>query len=284
MASAGTRFRELVETERPLKLVGVINAYSAVLAHDVGHKALYLSGAGVANASYGLPDLAVTNLSDVLVDVRRILGAVDLPMLVDIDTGFGGRHMLQRTIHELEEAGVAAVHIEDQVAAKRCGHRPGKELVPVEEMCERIEAACQARSDEDFVIMARTDAVAVEGMESALKRVKAYQEAGADMLFPEALETMDQYRQFKEVCELPLLANITEFGKTPMFTCEELRAGGVSMALFPLSAFRAMSKAALEVYRDIEHRGTQQHLLDSMQTREELYEHLGYHQLEKSHG
>ncbi len=284
MTTPGHRFRKLVATARPLQVVGTINAYSAILARDMGHEAIYLSGAGVANASHGLPDLGVTTLTDVVDDARRILQAVDLPMLVDIDTGWGGRHMVRRTIHELESVGVAAVHIEDQVGAKRCGHRPDKELVPTEEMVARIEAACEARTDPQFVIMARTDATAVEGIESALERAKAYRDAGADMLFPEALEQMQQYRRFKEELKMPILANLTEFGKTPLYSVEDLNEMGIDIGLYPLSAFRAMSKAALEVYRDIKLRGTQKGVVDLMQTREELYEHLGYHELEKTHG
>ncbi len=282
--SPGARFAALVAKEHPLQVVGAVNAYCAILARDAGHKALYLSGSGVATASHGLADLGVTTLSDVVEDARRILRAVELPLLVDIDTGWGGRHMVKRAIGELEEVGVAAVHIEDQISTKRCGHRDGKELVSTEEMCARIEAAAEARKDPNFVIMARTDAVAVEGIDAAIERAKAYKAAGATMFFPEALVQMQQYRRFKQECQMPILANLTEFGKASLFTREELKESGVDIALYPLSAFRAMSKAALDVYQTIASTGSQEACLAMMQTRDELYEHLGYHELEKSHG
>jgi methylisocitrate lyase len=277
----GGAFRAAVREEKPLQVAGVINAYAALLAQRTGFRALYLSGAGVANASFGLPDLALTTLTDVLEDLRRITAVTDLPVLVDIDTGWGHAFMIGRTIREMCRAGAAAVHIEDQVAAKRCGHRPGKALVPAEEMTDRIKAAADARTDPDFVIMARTDAVAVEGIDAALARACRYRDAGADMIFPEALGELSQYRLFAEATGLPVLANMTEFGVTPLFTAAELASAGVGVALYPLSAFRAMSAAALRVYREIREAGTQRGVVDLMQSRAELYEVLGYHDYER---
>ena len=274
--SAGARFRAALEAERPLQIVGTINAYTAMLAERAGHKAIYLSGAGVANASYGLPDLAMTTLNDVCEDVRRICSATDLPLLVDIDTGWGSAFMIARTIREMTWSGAAAVHMEDQVAVKRCGHRPGKALVHMAEMCDRLKAAADGRIDDAFVIMARTDAHAVEGQQAAIDRAGAYIEAGADMIFAEALTTLDEYNQFTDAVDAPVLANLTEFGKTPLFTTSELAEVGIAMTLYPLSAFRAMSKAALEVYETILNDGTQKAVVDNMQTRMELYDVLGY--------
>ena len=274
--SAGERFRAALEAERPLQIVGTINAYTALLAEKAGHKALYLSGAGVANASFGLPDLAVTTLNDVCEDIRRIASATDAPLLVDADTGWGSALMIARTVREMTWAGAAGCHLEDQVAVKRCGHRPGKALVETGEMCDRLKAATDGRIDDAFVIMARTDAHAVEGQQAAIDRAGAYVEAGADMIFAEALVTPEEYKQFTDVIKVPVLANLTEFGKTPLFTIDELAAVGVAMTLYPLSAFRAMSAAALNVYETIKRDGTQQAAIDSMQTRMELYDVLGY--------
>ena len=274
--SAGARFRAALEAESPLQIVGTINAYTALLAERAGHKAIYLSGAGVANASFGLPDLAVTTLNDVCEDIRRIASATDLPLLVDADTGWGSALMIARTVREMTWAGAAACHIEDQVEIKRCGHRPGKALVETAEMCDRLKAATDGRIDEQFVIMARTDAHAVEGQQAAIDRAAAYVDAGADMIFAEALTTVDEYQQFTDEIKVPVLANLTEFGKTPLLTTDELAAAGVQMTLYPLSAFRAMSAAALKVYEIIRKDGTQQAAVDSMQTREELYDVLGY--------
>ena len=274
--SAGARFRAALEAERPLQIVGTINAYTALLAERAGHKAIYLSGAGVANASFGLPDLAVTTLNDVCEDIRRIASATDVPLLVDADTGWGSAFMIARTVREMTWAGAAGCHIEDQVAVKRCGHRPGKALVETGEMSDRLKAAADGRIDDDFVIMARTDAHAVEGQQAAIDRAGAYVDAGADMIFAEALVTLEEYKQFTDVIKVPVLANLTEFGKTPLFTTEELAAVGVAMTLYPLSAFRAMSAAALSVYETIKNDGTQQAAVDSMQTRMELYDVLGY--------
>lgn len=274
--SAGARFRAALEAESPLQIVGAINAFTALLAEKAGFRAIYLSGAGVANASFGLPDLAMTTLSDVCEDIRRIASATDAPLLVDADTGWGGAFMIGRTIREMTWAGAAGCHLEDQVAAKRCGHRPGKALVETAEMCDRIKAAVDGRIDDTFVIMARTDAHAVEGQQAALDRAAAYVEAGADMIFAEALTTLDEYREFTNTIKVPVLANLTEFGKTPLFTTEELAAAGISMALYPLTAFRAMSKAALDVYTDLREKGTQSAAIDRMQTRMELYDVLGY--------
>ncbi len=279
--SAGRRLRAALKQERPLQVVGAINAFSALLAEQSGFRAIYLSGAGVANASFGLPDLGLTTLNDVCEDVRRITGATRLPLLVDADTGWGQAFMISRTIRELIRAGAAGCHLEDQVQAKRCGHRPGKALVPREEMADRIRAAVDGREDPDFVIMARTDAHAVEGQEAAVERALAYVEAGADMIFAEALTTLDEYREFTSAVGVPVLANITEFGKTPLFSVEELGDSGVALVLYPLSAFRAMSKAALAVYAGLRETGTQQHLLETMQTRADLYDVLGYHDYER---
>ncbi len=279
--SAGERLWLALESERPLQVVGTVNAYSALLAEKAGFRAIYLSGAGVANASYGVPDLAITNLNDVCEDVRRITGATGMPLLVDADTGFGAAFMVARTVRELTRSGAAGMHIEDQVQVKRCGHRPGKTLVSQEEMADRIRAAVDAREDDRFVIMARTDAHAVEGQSAALDRAQAYREAGADMIFAEALTTLDEYREFTATVEVPVLANITEFGKTPLFTLEELKSAGVTLALYPLSAFRAMSAAAVNVYHTLRKEGTQKNVVDLMQTRAELYDTLGYEEYEK---
>jgi len=274
--SAGARFRAALEAERPLQIAGTINAYTALLAERAGFRAIYLSGAGVANASFGLPDLAMTTLNDVCEDVRRIASATDLPLLVDADTGWGSAFMIGRSIRELTRAGAAGCHLEDQVAVKRCGHRPGKALVEAAEMCDRLKAAADGRTDDAFVIMARTDAHAVEGQQAAIDRAAAYVEAGADAIFAEALTTLDEYRQFTDAIEVPVLANLTEFGKTPLFTTDELGGVGVRMALYPLSAFRAMSAAALNVYETLKRDGTQQAVVNTMQTRMELYDVLGY--------
>ncbi|HZX23976.1 MAG TPA: methylisocitrate lyase [Woeseiaceae bacterium] len=279
--SAGARFWQALEDERPLQVVGTINAYSALLAGEAGFRAIYLSGAGVANASFGLPDLAMTTLNDVCEDVRRISYASDLPLLVDADTGWGSAFMIGRTMRELIRAGAAGCHIEDQVAAKRCGHRPGKALVEAGEMADRIKAAVDGRTDERFAIMARTDAHAVEGQQAALDRAGQYVEAGADMIFAEALTTLDEYRQFTAAIDVPVLANMTEFGKTPLFTTDELGEAGVTMALYPLSAFRAMSAAAMHVYRTLRSEGTQEPAVERMQSRAELYDVLGYHEYEE---
>jgi methylisocitrate lyase len=274
--SAGERFRAALEEERPLQIVGTINAFTALLAEEAGFKAIYLSGAGVANASFGLPDLAMTTLNDVCEDIRRICSATDLPLLVDADTGWGSAFMIGRTVREMTWAGAAGCHLEDQVAVKRCGHRPGKALVEADEMCDRLKAAVDGRINDDFVIMARTDAHAVEGQQAALDRAAAYVEAGADMIFAEALTTLEEYQQFTDTINVPVLANLTEFGKTPLFTTGELAGVGVSMALYPLTAFRAMSKAALDVYSNLRANGTQSADIDRMQTRMELYDVLGY--------
>lgn len=279
--SAGKRFRSLVNEHAPLQVLGTINAYSAMLAQASGAQAIYLSGAGVANASYGLPDLGMTGLAEVLEDVRRITQACPLPLLVDVDTGWGHAFNIARTVQLMERSGVAAIHIEDQQAAKRCGHRPNKAIVSMHEMGDRIKAAVDARTDAGFVIMARTDALAVDGMAAALDRAAFYSESGADMIFPEALTTLDQYREFTQHLTVPVLANITEFGKTPLFTREELKQAGVKLILYPLSAFRAMSDAALHVYRTIVSEGTQCNALDLMQTRDDLYSILKYREYEK---
>ncbi|TDJ61911.1 MAG: methylisocitrate lyase [Proteobacteria bacterium] len=280
-SSAGARLRAAIEVEQPLQVVGTINAYCALLAERAGFRALYLSGAGVANASFGLPDLGITTLNDVAADVRRITAASKLPLLVDVDTGWGAAFMIGRTVRELTSAGAAGCHIEDQVQAKRCGHRPGKALVSTEEMVDRIKAAVDGRSDDDFVIMARTDALASEGLNAALDRIERYVETGADMIFPEALTTLDEYKRFAQASAVPILANITEFGETPLLTVEQLRKVGVRLALYPLSAFRAMSAAALDVYQTLRRDGTQQASLKRMQTRDELYEVLGYDEYEQ---
>lgn len=277
----GARLRAAVQQEKPLQVVGAINAYSALLAQSAGFRALYLSGAGVANASHGLPDLGMTTLTDVLEDARRITAASPLPLLADIDTGFGGAFNIARTIKEMIRAGVAGVHLEDQVQAKRCGHRPGKAIVTQAEMVDRVKAAVDARTDAAFVIMARTDALAVEGFEAAVARAVACRDAGADMIFPEAVQSLDQYRAFARAVGVPVLANITEFGKTPLFTLDELRDAGVGLALYPLSAFRAMSQAALTVYRTLREHGSQRGVVELMQTRDELYGVLDYHAYER---
>ena len=274
--SAGRRFRAALAEEKPLQIVGVINAYAALLAEKSGFRALYLSGAGVANASFGLPDLGITSLNDVLEDVRRITGACQLPLLVDADTGWGSALGIQRTVREMMRAGAAGIHLEDQVSNKRCGHRPGKELVSAQEMCDRIEAAADAKAGSPFILMARTDAAAGEGLDAAIQRAGAYAEAGADMIFAEALGTLQEYTAFCRAVQVPVLANITEFGKTPLFTIAELAAAGVSMALYPLSAFRAMSAAALEVFSAIRRDGTQKNVVGKMQSRADLYEFLNY--------
>ena len=279
--SQGAGFRVAVLQEKPLQVVGVINAYAARLAERAGFKALYISGGGVAASSLGVPDLGISTMDDVLTDVRRITDITGLPVLVDIDTGWGGAFNIARTIKAMIKFGAAAVHIEDQVQAKRCGHRPGKAIVSKDEMVDRIKAAADARTDPDFVIMARTDALAVEGLQSAVDRALACVEAGADMIFPEAVIELDAYKKFADAVKVPVLANITEFGSTPLFTVEELGRAGVSVVLYPLSAFRAMSKAALTVYDAIRREGTQKNVLDLMQTREELYDYLGYHAFEE---
>ena len=281
MSTPGRRFRDAVGRDPPLQIPGAINAYSALLAERAGFEALYLSGAGVANASVGVPDLAITTLDDVLTDVRRITAATALPLLVDVDTGFGTAFNIARATRELIRSGAAALHIEDQEQAKRCGHRPNKVSVGVEEMCARIKAAVDARDDDAFVIMARTDAFESDGLEASIDRAAAYVEAGADMIFPEALRTLDDFRSFAAAVRVPVLANLTEFGVTPSLTLDELRTAGVAMALYPLSAFRAMSRAAESVYRAIQERGTQASMLSAMQTREELYEVLDYYAYER---
>jgi methylisocitrate lyase len=280
-SSAGGRFRDALREEKPLQVVGAINAYAARLAERTGFKALYVSGGGVAASSLGVPDLGISTMDDVLTDVRRITENTDLPVLVDIDTGWGGAFNIARTIKSMIKFGAAAVHIEDQVQAKRCGHRPGKAIVPKQEMVDRIKAAVDARTDSGFVIMARTDAIAVEGIGPAIERAVACAQAGADMIFPEAVKDLDTYRKFARAVQVPILANITEFGSTPLFTVEELRSADVSLVLYPLSAFRAMSKAALEVYGAIRTEGTQKNVVDLMQTRADLYEYLGYHAFEQ---
>ena len=280
-ASAGLRFRQAVQSEHPLAVVGCVNAYFARLATASGFKAIYLSGGGVAACSCGIPDLGITSLEDVLIDARRITDNVDTPLLVDIDTGWGGAFNIARTIRSMEKAGVAAVHIEDQVAQKRCGHRPNKAIVSQAEMVDRIKAAVDARVDDNFVIMARTDALAVEGLQSAIDRAQACVEAGADMIFPEAITELGMYRQFADAVNVPILANITEFGATPLYSQQELGEAGVSLVLYPLSSFRAASKAALGVYEAIRRDGHQQNVVDTMQTRMELYDFLGYHDYEQ---
>lgn len=277
--SAGKKFRQALADNQPLQVVGTINAYSAMMAKQIGHKAIYLSGGGVANASYGLPDLGITSLNDVIVDVQRITSACDLPLMVDIDTGWGGAFNIAKTIRDMEKAGAAAVHLEDQVAQKRCGHRPNKEIVSTEEMVDRIKAAVDARTDPDFFIMARTDAFAQEGLEKALERARAYIDAGADGIFAEAVQTEEHYRAFAQL-GVPILANITEFGKTELWNARELGEWGAAMVLYPLSAFRAMNKAAERVYQTILTDGDQKAVVDTMQTRMELYDYLGYHEYE----
>lgn len=272
----GERFREALQVEKPLQIAGAINAFSAIMAERAGFRALYLSGAGVANASFGLPDLGITTLQDCLEDVRRITSVTELPLLVDVDTGFGGAFQIARTIKLMNRAGAAGVHIEDQILAKRCGHRPNKAIVSKEEMIDRIKAAADAREDDQFVIMARTDALAVEGLEAAIERACACVEAGADMIFPEAITKLEDYQAFADAVKVPILANITEFGQTPLYTINELEHAGVSLALYPLSAFRAMSAAALHVYETIKQEGTQKNVINVMQTRAELYDLLDY--------
>ena len=279
--SPGKKFRSAVNDNAPLQIVGTVNAYSAIMAEKVGHQAIYLSGGGVAACSLGMPDLGISTLHDVLEDARRITDRSALPLLVDVDTAWGSAFNIARCVREMERAGVAAIHIEDQVSAKRCGHRPNKMIVSTDEMVDRIKSAVDARQDEDFVIMARTDALAVEGMDSAIEKALAFKEAGADMIFPEALTQLDQYAEFSKATQLPTLANITEFGATPLFTKEELHAVGVVMVLYPLSAFRAMSLAALNVYQHLLDDGHQKEVVGQMQTREELYQFLNYHEYEK---
>jgi methylisocitrate lyase len=281
VASAGSRLRSALEEERPLQVVGVINAYAALMADRVGFRALYLSGAGVANYSHGMPDLGLTTLSDVIEEVRRITSVTQLPLLVDADTGWGAAFMIERSVREMIRAGAAGLHIEDQVQAKRCGHRPGKVLVDAEEMCDRIRSAVDAKTDPDFVVMARTDALAVEGFGAMLERASLYEEAGADMLFAEAVTELDQYREIADAVSMPVLANITEFGVTPLFTTQELVGAGVDLALYPLSAARVMSAAALNVYKTLRREGTQKSVLGEMQTRDELYDFLRYHEYEE---
>lgn len=279
--TAGKLFRETLQQENPLQIVGTINAYTSLLAEKCGFRAIYLSGAGVANASHALPDLGMTNLTDVLEDVRRITATTNLPLIVDADTGWGGVLNIRRTIKEMTRAGAAGVHLEDQIDTKRCGHRPGKRLVTQDEMIERIKAAVDAKLDPDFVIMARTDAIASEGLPQAISRAKAYVAAGADMIFAEAATSLDQYQQFVAAVSVPVLANVTEFGKTPLFTVEQLRQVGIRMVLYPLSAFRAMNAAALKVYQTIRKDGSQEKVVDLMQTRNDLYEYLNYHYYEQ---
>lgn len=281
LLSPGARFRHAVEKEKPLQVVGAINAYHARLARTVGFNALYISGGGVAAGSYGIPDLGITTMEDVLIDVRRVTDISDLPVLVDIDTGWGGAFNIARTIRSMIKAGAAAVHIEDQVQQKRCGHRPNKAIVLQGEMVDRIKTAVDAKTDSDFVIMARTDALAVEGLNSAIDRACACVEAGADMIFPEAITELSMYKKFADAVDVPVLANITEFGSTPLFTIEELASVNVSLVLYPLSAFRAMNAAALNVYTTLRSEGTQKNILGLMQSREELYDYLDYHSYEK---
>ena len=280
MTTPGARFRQALAEENPLQVVGAVNAYAALMARQVGYRAIYLSGGGVANASYGLPDLGMTSLNDVLEDVRRITAAVDTPLLVDIDTGWGGAFNIARTIREMVRNGAAAVHMEDQVATKRCGHRPNKAIVSTAEMCDRLKAAVDARTDPDFVVMARTDALAVEGLDAVVERAARFEEAGADAIFAEAMTEIGMYARITEAVGVPVLANLTEFGRTPLYTTAELREVGVRMALYPLSAFRAMSLAAVNVYRTIRDEGTQRGVVGTMQTRDELYDFLGYHDYE----
>ncbi len=279
--SAGARFRAALDAESPLQVVGAITAYAGLMAKRVGYKALYLSGGGVAANSLGMPDLGISTMEDVLVDARRIVEATQLPLMVDIDTGWGGAFNISRTIRSFERVGVAAVHMEDQVGQKRCGHRPGKEVVSKAEMVDRVKAAVDGRTDDDFVIMARTDAAAKEGVDAAIERAVAYVEAGADMIFPEAMGTLDNYRKFKAAVKVPILANLTEFGKTPFFTVDELRDAHVDIALYCCGAYRAMNKAALGFYETVRDEGTQKSYVPQMQTRDELYDFLGYHAYEQ---
>lgn len=279
--SNGVRFRDAIQEESPLQVMGAITAYAGLMARRVGYKALYLSGGGVAANSLGVPDLGISSMEDVLTDARRIVEATQMPLLVDIDTGWGGAFNIARTVRSFERAGVAAVHMEDQVGQKRCGHRPGKEVVSKAEMSDRVKAAVDARTDAGFVIMARTDAAAVEGVDAAIERACAYVEAGADMIFPEAMQTLDDYRRFKQAVKVPVLANLTEFGSTPFFTTAELREAGVDIALYCCGAYRAMNKAALNFYETVRRDGTQKNLIDTLQTRAELYDFLDYHQYEQ---
>ncbi|WP_321871687.1 methylisocitrate lyase [Burkholderia ubonensis] len=281
LQSAGAKFRAAVAAEQPLQVVGAITAYAAKMAQAVGFKAVYLSGGGVAANSLGIPDLGISTMEDVLIDANRITNATDLPLLVDIDTGWGGAFNIARTVRSFIKAGVAAVHLEDQVGQKRCGHRPGKEVVPTEEMVDRVKAAVDARTDDQFVIMARTDAAAAEGIDAAIERAVAYVEAGADMIFPEAMKTLDDYRRFKAAVKVPILANLTEFGSTPLFTLDELREANVDIALYCCGAYRAMNKAALNFYETLRRDGTQKAAVQTMQTRAELYDFLGYHEYEQ---
>ena len=277
----GARFRQAIEDEKPLQITGVINAYSALLAEKAGFSCIYLSGSGVAAASFGLPDLGITTMDDVVEDASRITNASSLPLLVDIDTGWGGAFNIARTIREMERVGVAGVHVEDQVAEKRCGHRPNKQIVSIDEMCDRIKAAVDAKQDDRFIVMARTDALAVEGMDAVIERVQRFEEAGADAIFAEAMTQLQLYREITSRVSIPVLANMTEFGKTPLYSIEELRSVDVAMALYPLSGFRAMSQAALNVFTSIRETGSQNDVLDTMQTRDELYDVLGYHEFER---
>jgi methylisocitrate lyase len=280
--SAGQKFREALRHEKPLQIVGTINAHHALMAKRVGYRAIYLSGGGVAAGSLGMPDLGISNLDDVLIDIRRITDVCDLPLLVDVDTGFGASAFnVARTTRSLIKAGAAAMHMEDQVGAKRCGHRPGKELVSTQEMADRIKSAVDARTDAGFVVMARTDSLANEGLEKAIERAVRYVEAGADMIFPEAITDLPMYRKFADAVKVPILANITEFGKSPLFTVDELRSANVAMVLYPLTAFRAMNKAALNVYENLRKTGSQKNSIGEMQTREELYDIINYHSYEK---
>lgn len=278
--SSGARFRAAVAAESPLQVMGAITAYAGLMARRVGYKALYLSGGGVAANSLGVPDLGISTMEDVLIDARRIVDATGLPLLVDIDTGWGGAFNIARTVRSFERAGVAAVHMEDQVGQKRCGHRPNKEVVPKAEMVDRVKAAVDGRSDAGFVIMARTDAAAVEGIDAAIERAVAYVEAGADMIFPEAMNSLADYARFKDAVKVPILANLTEFGSTPFFTIDELRGAGVDIALYCCGAYRAMNKAALNFYETVRREGTQKGIVDTLQTRAELYDYLGYHAYE----
>jgi methylisocitrate lyase len=278
--SAGARFRAALKQEFPLQVMGAITAYAGLMAKRTGYKALYLSGGGVAANSLGMPDLGISTMEDVLTDARRMVDATQMPLLVDIDTGWGGAFNIGRAIRNFERIGVAAVHMEDQVGQKRCGHRPGKEVVPTGEMVDRVKAAVDARADDAFVIMARTDAAAVEGIDSAIERAVAYVEAGADMIFPEAMKTLDDYRRFKAAVKVPILANLTEFGSTPFFTTDELRDAGVDIALYCCGAYRAMNKAALHFYETVRREGTQKDIIDTLQTRDALYDFLGYHAYE----
>ena len=279
-ASAGAKFRQAVAESQPLQVVGAITAYAAKMAEQTGFKAVYLSGGGVAANSLGIPDLGISTMEDVLIDARRITDAVQVPLLVDIDTGWGGAFNIARTIRSFIKAGVAAVHLEDQVGQKRCGHRPGKEVVSTDEMVDRVKAAVDARTDDDFVIMARTDAAAAEGIDAAIERAVAYVEAGADMIFPEAMKTLDDYRRFKAAVKVPILANLTEFGSTPLFTTDELRSANVDIALYCCGAYRAMNAAALNFYQTVLRDGTQKAAVETMQSRADLYQYLGYHAYE----